>query len=607
MRSNRHLSTLLLLAAGCAVEPVAPSAEPIIQGEPEPGYRGVVGVLDTSGPIPNGRCSGTVIGPFAVLTAKHCVFTEAGALVPPWSLSVAVGQDISGTGLVETLVGVVEIRTTPGPGSSSTTTGRDDIAILLLARDIGEDPFELGLAPPSPGDPLTIVGYGRRMPGVPAWTDFGERSSGDTVVTDVFAGVFLTTGASWICHGDSGGPAFDAASRVVGVASFGTDLTCMNAVGGFAEVSQHATLIADALAFVPVCDPTTEVCNGADDDCNGIVDDGCRRTGTPCVLREECASGMCETVGDARVCTERCDPTRRSACRLSSLRCAATGCGEGRCVASGGGTVEPGGECATDSECATGLCRRIDGTLRCGEVCAPGADPCPADLLCVIPAGDCGACLPEALATHPRLFGAPCDDDAACASGLCREGICTQPCDATTAPCPAGTHCRDALCAPGPLGDAGDECRTDEDCGVAAPECAADGESYCAAACNALGRCGTGFACVDTDRGARCLPEGIGLGAACTGSADCRSGMCASTCTRACVSDRECPPGFSCGPGGTCLAPAPVDDGGCSCRAAVSSRAPELGWMALAFPLRARRRRRRPGSGPQPLAAPTVG
>ncbi|MBW2460829.1 MAG: trypsin-like serine protease, partial [Deltaproteobacteria bacterium] len=256
-----------------------------------------------------GLCTGSVIGPYAIMTAKHCVFEGSRPLASSQFL-VLVGSDIQSMGGVESFHPVIEIRTTAGTDISADIENGNDIAILLLDAPIGVPAIPIETGAPVTGAAVTVVGFGRTMTGVPSPTDSGVKYRGTTRVDRVGSRIFETVGSSWTCQGDSGGPVWNTASgRIIGITSFGIGERCMFRNSYFSRVDIHRSLIADALSYAPVCAPETEVCDGVDNDCNGMVDEGCTPLGEPCSSDGECARGGCEDVDGTRVCVRDCDPT----------------------------------------------------------------------------------------------------------------------------------------------------------------------------------------------------------------------------------------------------------------------------------------------------------
>jgi hypothetical protein len=88
---------IVAMGLGCSAqdpEAAGASSQPILGGAPAADLTGVVHVAHPDSPI---VCSGTVIAPSLVVTAKHCVIREtSGADAPlrPEAFSVGFGPDI---------------------------------------------------------------------------------------------------------------------------------------------------------------------------------------------------------------------------------------------------------------------------------------------------------------------------------------------------------------------------------------------------------------------------------------------------------------------------------------------------------------------------------
>lgn len=549
----------LLVVAACSPDtdgPIAARGSAVIRGSVETGYRSVVAVMSESRSGVGGLCTGTAIGRYAVMTAKHCVFNETSSgtftAISPSDLYVFVGSNVNDRSGIEDYSVVTDVITTPGDEVDVDVNNGDDIAIVLLPRDLGLTPYATATSGPSTGDSVTVVGYGRTMTGTPRDDDSGVKYRGETEVSGVYYGLVETYGGSWTCQGDSGGPLFDSSNTVVGITSFGLGHDCYNSTSYFTRVSRHAEMIADAATYAPPCTATTERCDGTDNDCDGETDEGCTILGDACSSDDECADGQCASVHGRRVCVRDCDPRDAIPHCPIGFYCEETGCGEGRCIEGAEGHARDGQPCDSDLDCHSNRCTTVGGNKICAHACSVDtAGVCAASEVCEAADSDsCASCIDVTLSTHPRPIGSPCDTNEQCSSSLCDSGRCTTHCDSSN-DCPGGTHCRADVCVQGDLGGPGSRCDVAEDCGTAAPDCVqVDDDKLCAGSCGDGDTCGGGLQCEDTALGRKCVPSGRPLGAECDRNSQCRTNICATVCTFVCDEPTDCPSGFDCVPAG---------------------------------------------------------
>lgn len=291
------LGLLALVIPGCvgAAEPVvAERRSAIYHGVRARGFVGTVRVKKLREVFGFNSCSGTVVAPRVVLTARHCIEDAQ-----PIDLSVETGSE----GELGQF-GVAELRTTEGPLGSE-----NDFAVLVMGDRLDVEPVPWARAwAPAVDAPITLVGYGL--------TDnqfVGIKHEGHATVeswTDLYT---VTRGDENGCFGDSGGTALADDGALVGVithllAGPFPEEPCEGGRTGLNRVDAHAAMIDQAIADSTICE-AAEICGDeVDDDCDGALDDGCFVVGDACTDPSQCQTGDCRSLGGEPVCTAPCTP-----------------------------------------------------------------------------------------------------------------------------------------------------------------------------------------------------------------------------------------------------------------------------------------------------------
>jgi hypothetical protein len=258
----------VLATSGCAdadsqpieveVAQLSQARQSIVDGETDATRRAVVAVGSFAGGGLS-LCTGTLIAPNLILTARHCVTPTRQGTVQCDSDGFTVPLDPGDIGVSPATNALADgrfyaVSQVHVPPSADEVCG-GDIALLILDGAFpasSAEPIAPRLDEPvTSGEFYTAVGYGlnldegvgtrRAREGLEVTCGPLECPGSDSFTKTEFVG------DEGVCEGDSGGPALDMGGRVVGVVSRGTeecDLAVYSAVSSWRDWIREVGAVA---------------------------------------------------------------------------------------------------------------------------------------------------------------------------------------------------------------------------------------------------------------------------------------------------------------------------------------------------------------------------
>lgn len=349
-------AALLLLAAGCGAQPAsdAPGAtleQPIVGGMLDDLHTNVFGTVTHEDANTVATCSSTLIAPNLLLTARHCVSQDVSqevicgqaGLGAPFSADHIAATNAVDFSKITSAFQAREVQVAPGGNDNCGF----DVALIILNSNI-----PTSVATPAvpridrdvqTGEQYTAVGYGiadngkagqrRYRPGLTVFCEPGR--CGSSASSGIRENEFQ--GETGTCEGDSGGPAFDADGKVIGVDSRGSQDCGSPVYSAVASWKDWITQVAAHAAEVGQYTPPFWVTSGMSDP--PVITEPPPPVSNPKGLGESCtAQSDCDTTAacyqpdgsSSAYCVQRC--STNSDCSASET-CTALSATDSVCLA----------------------------------------------------------------------------------------------------------------------------------------------------------------------------------------------------------------------------------------------------------------------------------
>ncbi len=258
---RRSLLALCVLALGCGVGLDAPPAaqvhQAVLGGTLDTTHREVVGVfVQPALSTGVGFCTGFLVAPNLVMTARHCVsdmdksqlicadevvqgtsYTAIRALAPAPASHFGVTEADDVVTTFPSMRGVSAVHVPPQ--SAGLPNCGNDVALLELSAPMAAvTPLALRDLLPVMTETFTAIGYG--YDGAAANSDGVRRRRSGLGILAIgqvrgASGRIASTAQDWVatlgpCGGDSGAPAIDEQGKVIGVMSRGNPTVCQQMI-----------------------------------------------------------------------------------------------------------------------------------------------------------------------------------------------------------------------------------------------------------------------------------------------------------------------------------------------------------------------------------------